>query len=269
MWSCGVLTYCLLCGYLPFDGEYYPDVIERIGKADFVFLQHDWKNVSSDAQDLISSLIRVIPKQRLNAEQALRHDWIASGAARANKSSFGMSYFRHLRCGPPRVKDFKNMALQIIDGTLDETRVQAMDRIFKSLDQGTVKVGLTEFEEAAARAGIHFPSNVVETIKELDQHGDGTVEPAKFVSLIVEDARRITDELLWNSFQSFEPDKDFEPDGDGYILRKDVQTVLSNPTIAALTTMEVDTIKQLFDEVDKKAGYITFGDFRDVMLQLL
>merc|ERR1712137_1072283 len=64
MWSCGVLAYCLLCGYLPFDGPQFPDVVERIRRADFAFNQNDWNHVSSDAQDLIKSLMRVNPNQR-------------------------------------------------------------------------------------------------------------------------------------------------------------------------------------------------------------
>merc|ERR1712137_1261359 len=117
MWSCGVLTYCLLCGYLPFDGPQFPDVVERIRKAHYDFLQHDWNHVSSDAHDFIKSLIRLNPTQRLNAEQVLQHEWIAKGAPRANKSTFSTTYFRKLCCGPPRVKEFKNMVLKIIHGT--------------------------------------------------------------------------------------------------------------------------------------------------------
>jgi len=264
MWICGVLAYCLLCGYLPFDGQHHPDVVERIRRADYDFFEYDWNSISGDAQDLVKSLIRVYPHQRLDAEQALHHDWISLGAPRANKSSFGAPYFNKLCCGPRRVKGFKQMVHRIIKGTLDETMVQALQEIFTSLDRkGTGKVGLAEFEDAAADANICFPPSILRMIEDIDQHGDGTVEHAKFMALAVDNTRRLTDDLLWNTFQSFEMDKD------GYIPRKDVQTVVGNPAITALTEVQADTLKEMFDKVDQHGGYINFDEFRDVMLQIL
>jgi serine/threonine protein kinase len=72
MWSIGVITFILLCGYPPF-GE---DSAEEVRNADFNFLPKYWKNVSDDAKDFIKSLIVVDPDLRLTAKQALEHKWL-------------------------------------------------------------------------------------------------------------------------------------------------------------------------------------------------
>lgn len=72
MWSIGVITFILLCGYPPFSD----DSNEEVKQADFTFLPKYWKNVSDDAKDFIKSLIVVDPDRRLTAKQALEHKWL-------------------------------------------------------------------------------------------------------------------------------------------------------------------------------------------------
>jgi len=81
MWSVGVITYLLLCGFPPFYGDSLPEVFEQIVKADYDFPAPYWKNISDDAKDLISKLLVVDAKKRLSAADALKHKWIAEGGA--------------------------------------------------------------------------------------------------------------------------------------------------------------------------------------------
>jgi len=81
LWSVGVITYLLLCGFPPFYGESLPDVFEQIMKADFDFPEPYWSDISTEAKDLISKMLVVDPKERYTATQALRHPWIQLGGA--------------------------------------------------------------------------------------------------------------------------------------------------------------------------------------------
>jgi calcium/calmodulin-dependent protein kinase I len=82
LWSVGVITYLLLCGFPPFYGENLPEVFEQIMKAAYDFPSPYWDNVSANAKDFIKKLLVVDPKKRLNAQQAMQHPWIAQGGAK-------------------------------------------------------------------------------------------------------------------------------------------------------------------------------------------
>jgi len=76
MWALGVVSYCLLGGYLPFDEEDIGDLFSSIKRGEYEFDEEHWGAVSTEAKNFISSLLRVNPKQRMTAHEALDHPWL-------------------------------------------------------------------------------------------------------------------------------------------------------------------------------------------------
>merc|ERR1719223_1732831 len=98
MWSIGVIMYVMLCGYPPFFGETDADVLAKVRLGNFSFNAADWKNISEDAKGLIRLLLKMNPKDRHTAEQALNHIWIKDKAPRAVPGvSLGADFVQHLR----------------------------------------------------------------------------------------------------------------------------------------------------------------------------
>ena len=64
MWSMGVITYTLLCGYSPFRSENLQDLIDECSNAQVVFHERYWKDVSDDAKDFINHLLQPTPDDR-------------------------------------------------------------------------------------------------------------------------------------------------------------------------------------------------------------
>ncbi|SPN96944.1 probable CAMK-1 Ca2+/calmodulin-dependent kinase-1 [Cephalotrichum gorgonifer] len=81
MWSLGVITYTLLCGYSPFRSETLQDLIEECTTDKVVFHERYWKDVSSDAKDFILSLLQSNADKRASSEEALRHPWLTGDTA--------------------------------------------------------------------------------------------------------------------------------------------------------------------------------------------
>jgi calcium/calmodulin-dependent protein kinase I len=79
LWSVGVITYLLLCGFPPFYGESLPEVFEQIMKAEFDFPDPYWTEISGDAKDFIQKLLIADSKKRLTAATALQNPWIQKG----------------------------------------------------------------------------------------------------------------------------------------------------------------------------------------------
>jgi calcium/calmodulin-dependent protein kinase I len=64
MWSLGVITYTLLCGYSPFRSENLQDLIEECSSSRIVFHERYWKDVSDDAKNFINTLLQANPDAR-------------------------------------------------------------------------------------------------------------------------------------------------------------------------------------------------------------
>ena len=80
IWSCGIILYCLLSGYPPFDPSGCSGMFkmfENIEKAAYDFSDPMWETVSEEAKSMIKCLLERDPAKRLTAEEALRHPWMA------------------------------------------------------------------------------------------------------------------------------------------------------------------------------------------------
>lgn len=78
LWAVGVLTYFMLCGYMPFDCDNDAETREYITKADYAFEPEEyWANVPDIAKDFINKCLRVNPAERITAEESLKHPFIA------------------------------------------------------------------------------------------------------------------------------------------------------------------------------------------------
>lgn len=76
IWSIGVITYILLCGYPPFHDDNQAILFRQIKSGKFTFDSPYWDHVSDDAKDLIRKMLVLDPKQRWTAGQLLEHKWI-------------------------------------------------------------------------------------------------------------------------------------------------------------------------------------------------
>lgn len=74
MWSMGVITYTLLCGYSPFRSENLQDLIDECSNGTVVFHERYWRDVSADAKDFIMQLLQPTPEGRSTSE--VRHIWM-------------------------------------------------------------------------------------------------------------------------------------------------------------------------------------------------
>ncbi|KAJ9625842.1 Calmodulin-dependent protein kinase cmk2 [Taxawa tesnikishii (nom. ined.)] len=81
MWSMGVITYTLLCGYSPFRSENLADLIDECKHGRVIFHERYWKEVSKEAKDFIVTLLQPEPEARATSAQALKHPWLTGKGA--------------------------------------------------------------------------------------------------------------------------------------------------------------------------------------------
>uniref|UniRef100_A0A1A8GKS8 non-specific serine/threonine protein kinase n=1 Tax=Nothobranchius korthausae TaxID=1143690 RepID=A0A1A8GKS8_9TELE len=80
MWSLGVIMYILLCGYPPFYSNHglaiSPGMKKRIRMGQYEFPNPEWSDVSEEAKQLIRTLLKTEPTQRMTIAEFMNHPWI-------------------------------------------------------------------------------------------------------------------------------------------------------------------------------------------------
>jgi 5'-AMP-activated protein kinase, catalytic alpha subunit len=71
IWSCGVILFALLCGYLPFEDPNTSHLYKKILSGDY----HIPKFVSSDAKSLLKYILTTDPNKRYSTEEIRKHNW--------------------------------------------------------------------------------------------------------------------------------------------------------------------------------------------------
>jgi len=79
IWSCGIILYAMLCGYLPFDddpnnpdGENLDLLYKYILESQLTFPEY----VSEDAQELVCGMLIPDPEKRWPMEKVINHRWL-------------------------------------------------------------------------------------------------------------------------------------------------------------------------------------------------
>ncbi|XP_069734920.1 death-associated protein kinase 2-like isoform X2 [Phaenicophaeus curvirostris] len=98
MWSIGVITYILLSGLSPFQGETDAETLSNVVAGAYEFEERCFSQTSEMAKDFIRQLLVKEPEHRLTATQCLVHPWIKplsrKQAERRSRSSINMKNFR-------------------------------------------------------------------------------------------------------------------------------------------------------------------------------
>jgi len=81
LWSVGVISYILLCGFPPFYADDDEEMFELIKGGDYDLPSPYWDNISDSAKELVTGLLEKNPKKRFSAKQALEHPWIKGDGA--------------------------------------------------------------------------------------------------------------------------------------------------------------------------------------------
>lgn len=71
IWSCGVILFALLCGFLPFEDPNTSSLYKKILAADYQLPNF----VSKQAADLIARILTANPDKRISIAEIKKHPW--------------------------------------------------------------------------------------------------------------------------------------------------------------------------------------------------
>jgi len=133
VWSCGVIMYVLLCGYLPFYGRSRDILRLKVRNGKYGFEAADWVDVSEEAMDLIRQMLTMSPSSRATAKGALDHRWFQKHIQQKRESQVRPSIVARLHAFRCQNK-FKKAAYHLIASMLNEEHLKPVRDEFMYLD---------------------------------------------------------------------------------------------------------------------------------------
>jgi len=129
VWSIGVITYILLCGYPPFYDEKDELLFAQILKGEFEFESPYWDEISDSAKDFIRHLICVDVNKRFTCRQAVDHPWISGNTAKDTnihssvseqlKKNFAKSRWKQAYNASAVIRQLRKLALTTNTSTIN------------------------------------------------------------------------------------------------------------------------------------------------------
>jgi 5'-AMP-activated protein kinase catalytic alpha subunit len=71
IWSCGVILYALICGYLPFEDPNTHQLYKKILSGEFKIP----KSLSTESADLLHKILNTDPEKRYHIADIRKHSW--------------------------------------------------------------------------------------------------------------------------------------------------------------------------------------------------
>lgn len=260
IWSIGVITYILLCGYPPFYGDNDTQIFSAVRAGDFDFPSPDWDEISQNAKDFICALLKMDPAQRLTAEEALHHKWIMEQCynsfkptnarsrriSHQNRRSITFTTFRGM-------ERFKKAALSFIASRLTKAEVGELENVFKAID--TNNDGCISMHDLnAVLTTEQFDHSLTTKLRELRDdlriQGSVTIKWKEFLAGTVDQTVILQEDKIREAFDSFRTsDKT-------YVEVADLVKVFGSEAHAMEIMGAVDADKD---------GRIGYDDFKEMM----
>ncbi|KAI9188287.1 hypothetical protein H9P43_002678 [Blastocladiella emersonii ATCC 22665] len=163
MWSIGVITYILLCGYPPFYEENNHALFQQIMRGEYEFDSPYWDNISFEAKNFVARLLVVDPKMRMTAEEALNHTFLVNNCAEALALARGMSHLHLNESGSlslsRRHAEQSNLAPAIHDNLRNYTQRRSSDKLTAKYAAAEAVAAVAAANAAAAAAAAATRSN--------------------------------------------------------------------------------------------------------------
>lgn len=222
VWSLGAITYIMLSGEPPFNGNSNHEIFNRIMNSEVSFEKRKWKQVSKECIDFISKCLNKNPECRFTAYEASEHPWFKNILneihASKNLSSEILENLKNFS-SPSR---FKKLVLRFLINQLSRKEIKKLRDAFYAIDlDNKGQININELEKAFNLAGVNAsPIELKKIIESNENHKSGVIDYTEFLVASISQKKFVDKEKLISAFNYF------DIDGSGYICTSDLKNVL-------------------------------------------
>ena len=263
VWSCGVITYILLSGMPPFNGQSDQDIMKKVREGVFSFEDRIWATISENAKSFIKTLLIYDPKDRPSAEAALTHPWLAELATLQVDENMAMNALDNLSKFNSDVTLKMATYSFIASQLMSKQERDNLSKVFKAFD--TNGDGKLSMEEVKTGYLDHYgkilsDQEVEDMFNAVDTDKSGFIDYTEFVVAATNQKALTSQEKLRAAF------KMFDKDGSGIITADEIKEVLCFGGTNSLSEEQVNVIIKQVDE--NGDGEIQFEEFVQMMTGL-
>ena len=268
-WACGVMMYILLTGYPPFLGDNEEEVFQNILNNEINLNTPELKNVSESCKDLINKLLNKDYKERIKAEEALKHDFFNTGINVSNllKGKFKENteilkkfFINECKKKDKKTSKFRNMVIAYIALNFSDPNEEKKARqIFMEISGGSKHYLITK-DTFVSRMELIFKGLTKEEIETLyysiDENSTGNIEYEELIRALSNKEKLLCEKNLKEAF-SF-----FDKDNSGYISWNEIAEI-----IYPEGQIPKDIIKEFLKEIGQRDENmkIDFYEFKKIL----
>lgn len=214
IWSIGVISYILLCGYPPFYGDSDTQIFDSVRSGKFDFPSPEWDTISDAAKDFICCLLKKNPLQRLTASQAMQHKWILDFSSDGNSTPQRIIHSRRrsqVFNSYMGMQKLRKAALGYIATHLTPIEVGNLGDIFESIDSDKDgSMSLKDLDEALTSK--NFSPDLLQRLRNLREDlsltGEERLNWKDFLAAMMDEKLLIKEDKIRMAFDHFRKSED-------------------------------------------------------------
>ena len=266
LWSVGVIMFMLLSNKAPFGGKNDRDILRNVisGSYNKGFLQ----NCSETTLDLISKLLNKDYKTRINADQAMNHEFFTQFNIKELVNDIKDEEI--IKKLIHNLKNYKCESIlqetalaYLVHNYPDLEEVENACKLFNKIDiNGDGKITSAILYKGICQYCEGNPEKeILEIFDKLDRDHNNYIGYEEFIRAAVDKSIFLDETVLKFAF------KYFDTNNSGEITYESIKSIFKEHIKSASID---ESLKKIMDEVDKnKDGKINYDDFCELMKKIL
>ena len=262
LWSIGVIMYIMLVGVPPFNGEDDDDILKAVTIGHYDTTLPEYQKLTENAKDLMSKLLKYNAKDRITAEEALKHPWFNTEDI-LNISYLDENLAKKLLSNLENYKSDNIIKCAVLAYLVHQNtnlkECKDASKLFNALDKdhdGKLKKNdlIYAYKEYFNLPDQQAINKVNYVFNHIDTDNNGTLENEEFIRACINPLIFTSPNYIKVAFDYFDKDKDGSisvPE----IEEKFFQGIKQTPN----SKMK---LKKMFEQIDlDKNGFISFEEF--------